>query len=128
MVAKLEAVDSLLSITDLMALQLAAKPLERLRDHVPESCTVNIAKQFEVIGIVSTGTSSTRRVPGSALNALAWLLAVCEPHHKLALRMLLRDMPSSEAVAEAKELLDSVGTDTVVRPAVRGAVLAEVIA
>jgi hypothetical protein len=121
------SLDNLVSLTDLCALKLAASPLERLRDELPEQATMNICRQYEVIGVVQTGSCSLRRVPGDARQVLAWALALMEPHQLLALKALVGDAPSKEQMAVVGEYCELIARETIVRPSVRGAVNVEVI-
>lgn len=124
---KRDSLDTHVELTDLLALKLAASPAEKLRSEIPAGLLVNVARQFEIIGTIATGQAGVRRVPGDAKQVLAWALTLLEPHQALALKMLCKDQPSLEQMAAVRAYTDLLSRETVVSPAVRGAVTVEVV-
>lgn len=124
---KRDSLDTHVELTDLLALKLAASPAEKLRSEIPAGLLVNVARQYEIIGTIATGQAGVRKVPGDAKQVLCWALALMEPQQLLALRMLVKDRPSAEQMAAVGEYVDLLARETVVSPAVRGAVTVEVV-
>jgi hypothetical protein len=120
-------VDTSVSLTDLMALKLAGGAIEKHRESIPEGMILNVARQYEIVGTLSTGKVSVRKLPGDARQVLCWALALMEPHQLLALRQLVGDKPSAEQLAVASGYLDAIARETLVSPPVRGVVTVEVL-
>jgi hypothetical protein len=118
---------STLNIRDWMALSVASRGLEKLRDDVPCGLVDNFAGQFELIGTIATTDCAIRKVPGDAKRVLAHALRLMTPLQLAALGDLLAlgSAPLPEYVAMAQTLVDSVSGETICRPAIRGSILVE---